>query len=198
MPTPAMTEISIDLEGGELPESYPFALWDALLQKFPALQDSPAVGVVPFRLSACEGRLLLSKRTKLVIRLPADLADAAGALCGQALEIGGHRVLLGNLRRRALQHYPTLHAPLVNGPDDEIRFMQEIRDSLDAMGIEAGMICGKRQILKGDGHEISGYGVVVHDLKPEESLRLQHEGMGTAQCYGCGVFVPYKAISGLD
>jgi len=39
---------------------------------------------------------------------------------------------------------------------------------------------------------------VIHDLKPEASLRLQYTGLGSDRRYGCGVFVPYKVITGLD
>ncbi|MDP2762461.1 MAG: type I-MYXAN CRISPR-associated protein Cas6/Cmx6 [Sideroxyarcus sp.] len=198
MPRIAMTEVSIDISGITLPATYPFALWDALVQHAPRLQESSAVGIVPFRLSASEGELLLARRTKLVIRLPEEMADAVAALPGKVLEIDGHRVQLGSSRLRALQPHPTLHAPLVTGSEDEILFMQEIRDSLDAMGIGANLICGKRHTLKNDEREIGGYSLVVHDLKPEESLYLQGNGLGAARCYGCGVFLPYKDISGLE
>lgn len=197
MPNP-MTEVSIDISGVTLPVAYPFALWDALVQHVPELQESSSVSIVPFRLSACEGNLLLAKRTKLVIRLPEELAAAVVVLSGKVLEIDGHRVELGSSHLRALQPHPTLHAPLVTGCEDEITFMQEIRARLDAMGIGANLICGRRSSLKNDEREIIGYSLVVHDLKPEESLRLQGNGLGTARCYGCGVFLPYKAISILE
>ncbi|MFA5370720.1 MAG: type I-MYXAN CRISPR-associated protein Cas6/Cmx6 [Sideroxydans sp.] len=190
-----MTEVSIDISGVTLPVAYPFALWDALVQHVPGLQESPDVSIVPFRLSACEGNLLLAKRTKLAIRLPEDMATAVAVLSGKVLEIDGHRVELGSSHLRALQPHPTLHAPLVTGCEDEIMFMQEIRARLDAMGIGANLICGRRSSLKNDEREIIGYSLVVHDLKPEESLRLQGNGLGTDRCYGCGVFLPYKAIS---
>ena len=198
MPRIAMTEVTIDISGITLPATYPFALWDALVKHAPKLQESSAVAIVPFRLSSNEGELLLAKRTKLVIRLPQEMAAVVTVLSGKVLEIDGHRIQLGSSHLRALQPHPTLHAPLVTGSEDEISFMQEIRDSLDAMEIGANLICGKRDTLKNDEHEIKGYSLVVHDLNPEESLRLQGNGLGAARCYGCGVFLPYKAISGLE
>jgi len=198
MPRIAMTEASIDISGITLPATYPFALWDALLRHAPQLGESTAVGIVPFRLSGNEGKLLLAKRTKLVIRLPQEMAEVAAALCGKTLEIDGHQIQLGSSHLRALQPHPTLHAPLVTGSEDELAFMQEIRSDLDAMDVGANLICGKRSLLKGGEREIRGFSLVVHDLKPEESLRLQGNGLGSAKCYGCGVFLPYKAITGLE
>ncbi len=194
----AVTEVSIDMNGMTLPAAYPFTLWSALLQHAPGLGESAAVGIVPFRLSSSEGKLLLTKRTKLVIRLPEELTDIIASLPGKVLEIDGHRVELGGSHLRPLQPYPTLHAPLVTGCADEITFMREIRTSLDAMGIGANLICGRRSTLKNDKYEIGGFSLVVHDLKPEESLHLQSSGLGNAKCYGCGVFLPYKAISSLE
>jgi len=39
---------------------------------------------------------------------------------------------------------------------------------------------------------------VIHNLKPEDSLRLQYTGLGSDRQYGCGIFVPYKVISDLS
>lgn len=198
MPRPVMIEASIDISGITLPATYPFALWDALLRHAPRLGESAAVGIVPFRLSGNEGKLLLAKRTKLVIRLPQEMAEVVATLSGKMLEIDGHQIQLGSSHLRALQPHPTLHAPLVTGAEDEIAFMREIRDDLDAMGVGANLICGKRSILKSGEREIRGRSLVVHDLKPEESLRLQGNGLGTARCFGCGVFLPSKTITGLE
>jgi hypothetical protein len=38
----------------------------------------------------------------------------------------------------------------------------------------------------------------VHDLKSDASLKLQYAGLGESRQYGCGIFVPYKAITGLN
>ena len=49
-----------------------------------------------------------------------------------------------------------------------------------------------------DTRAVQGYSLVIHDLKPEESLRLQGAGLGNNRFLGCGVFMPYKVISGLE
>jgi CRISPR/Cas system CSM-associated protein Csm4 (group 5 of RAMP superfamily) len=35
---------------------------------------------------------------------------------------------------------------------------------------------------------------MLADLKPEESLRLQQQGLGPHRLMGCGIFIPHKGI----
>jgi hypothetical protein len=60
------------------------------------------------------------------------------------------------------------------------------------------LICGKRRDINDDQQSIHGYSLVVHDLTPEASLRLQFVGLGEGRQFGCGIFVPSKVISGLS
>ena len=81
---------------------------------------------------------------------------------------------------------------------DEVLFMGGIDARLSEMGIAGKLICGKRRTINGDRQTIHGYSLVVHDLKPEASVQLQYAGLGEARQFGCGIFVPYKVISGLS
>ena len=66
------------------------------------------------------------------------------------------------------------------------------------MNITCNLICDKHRIIKGEAQSLKGFGLVLHDLKPQASLQIQRGGLGGARQYGCGIFVPFKAISGLD
>lgn len=197
--TAEMIDLLLDLEGGILHGAYPFALWEALLRHFPQLAEEPQVGVLPLRLSETNEGMQLPKRAKLVLRLPAALADhAATGLQGQQLDVSGSVLRLGLGKKRHIQPSPTVHAQLVSGASNEVLFMETINAQLGEMGIEGNLICGLRHSLNGDQLSIHGYSLVIHDLKPEASLQLQYAGLGEGRQYGCGIFVPYKAISGLD
>jgi CRISPR-associated protein Cas6 len=187
-----------DLTGASLPAAYPFVLWAALTRHLPALQEDERISLVPLRTAESEHRHLLTKRTKLRLRVPSNFSDTASALCGAELDLSGTPLVLGTSRVRPLQPHPTLHAQLVTGDRDETRFMTQVRAQLDALSIDARMICGLASTLSDCQQHFSGYSLVLHDLKPEASLRLQCAGMGEGRRFGCGVFVPYKAISGLD
>ena len=193
-----------DLESGILPTDYPFALWEALIRHVPQLAEEKLVGVLPLRTTENNEGMLLPKRAKLVLRLPMALAAHAAALSGQRLDMaestlrsGAAWLLPGKSKLRQIQPYPTLHAQLVTGVADEMLFLDGINTQLSQMGIAAGLICGKRRVLAGARQSIHGYSLVIHDLKPEASLQLQYAGLGEGRQFGCGIFVPYKVISGL-
>lgn len=194
---PAMIDMAFDASGETLPSGYPFALWAELVQHVPRLAGDASVGVLPLRAAESGADLLLPRRAKLVLRLPQMLMQAAAVLSGARLDISGSALQLGVGQLRQMQPHPTLHAQLVTGADDEVAFLEEMRASLSVMGIEAGLICGRRRTLADDRHSLTGYSLVVHDLRPEASLRLQGDGLGEGRCFGCGIFLPHKVISGL-
>jgi CRISPR-associated protein Cas6 len=195
---PVVTDAVFDVSGGPLPADYPSALWDALLHHVPAFGTDTSVGVLPLRTAFSEAGMLLPKRAKLVLRLPAPLADHIDALSGKQLGIGANTLQLGNGKLRPIQAYPTLHAHLVSSAEDEVIFIREVTEALTKMEIVAKLICGMRNTLQTPGRMIGGYSLVIHDLKPEASLRLQYNGLGADRNLGCGIFVPHKAITDLD
>ena len=202
---PEMADLAFDLEGGTLPMDYPFLLWTILARLAPQLAEEPLIGVLPLRTSESNAALLLPKRAKLVLRLPESLACyATENLSGKTLDLSVGTTLpekctlsLGKSRLSRIQPYPTIHASLVTGPDDEVVFTKGIEMQLNEMGIEGRLICGRHRTLAGDKQTIHGYSLVVHDLKPASSLKLQYAGLGEMRRFGCGIFVPHKAISGL-
>lgn len=193
-----MVDAVFDVSGGILPATYPFALWDALVRCIPALEQDGSVGVIPLRTAASEAGMLLPKRAKLALRLPAALAGHSDALSGQQLDIESGTLQLGSGKLRRIQAYPTLHAHLVIGAEDEVEFLQDVTARLDELGIAGKLLCGMRNSLVAPERAIRGYSLVIHDLKADASLRLQYTGLGAERRFGCGIFVPYKAITDLD
>lgn len=197
--TPEMLDMVFDLEGGTLPVAYRHALWTALLRLVPMLAEEKRVGVLPLQSTINSQGMLLAKRAKLVVRVPATLAEpAASGLTGQQLDIDGSPLRLGSAKIRQIQPYPTIHAQLVTGSDDEVLFVDDIRNQMEELGVAGKLICGKRITVNGERQSIHGYSLVLHDLKPEASLLLQYAGLGADRQFGCGIFVPYKVITGLS
>ncbi|WP_237246254.1 type I-MYXAN CRISPR-associated protein Cas6/Cmx6 [Sideroxyarcus emersonii] len=193
-----MIDLVFEISGGTLPVTYHYELWNALTQLAPQLAGDENVGVIPLRMSASNEGMLIPKRAKLALRLPAALAAIAADLSQKRVRVAGSELLLGSCKTRPIQHYPTLHAHLVTGAEDEIAFVKEIEAALAAMEVEANLICGQRHTLTDGSRSISGYSLVLHDLKPEDSLRVQYAGLGKERRFGCGIFIPYKVISGLE
>jgi CRISPR-associated protein Cas6 len=193
-----MIDVVFDISGETLPVAYPYSLWDELVRLVPQLDGDEYVGVIPLRMSASKEGMLIPKRAKLALRLPQTLADAVSGLAQKQLEVAGSLIQLGSCKTRPIQHYPTLHAHLVTGADDELAFLEEVQAALAAMGVVAKLICGQRHMLTNGEQTINGYSLVLHDLSPEDSLRVQFTGLGKERRFGCGIFVPYKVISGLE
>lgn len=193
-----------DLGGGMLPAAYPFALWAELIRHAPQLAEEMFVGVLPIRATENNEGMLLPKRAKLVLRLPMALAAHAATLSGKQLDVAespqhseAGPLLLGKNKLRPIQPYPTIHSQLVTGATDEVLFLDGIKAQLSKMGITARLICGMSRALTDTRQSIHGYSLVIHDLKAEASLQLQYAGLGESRHFGCGIFVPYKVISGL-
>ena len=193
-----MIDVVFEISGGTLPAAYPYALWDELSRLAPQFGEYENVGVIPLRMPTSNEGMLIPKRAKLVLRLPLSLADVASGLSQKQMQVAGSELHLGSCKTRPIQHYPTLHSHLVTGADDELVFMEEVAAALAAMEVEAKLICGQRHTLADGDSLISGYSLVLHDLSPEDSLRVQYAGLGKERRFGCGIFVPYKVISGLE
>ena len=195
---PDMVDMAFDLKGTIVPENYAFALEDELVRHLPWLANEELAGILPLRGSPSEEGMLLARRARLVLRVPAGLAQQATTLSGQTLNIGFGVLHIGEGRERSLQSHPTLHAHLVEGAEDEGKFIADVADRLTELGVTCKWICGKRHRISGAALSLSGYSLVLHDLKPDASLLVQRAGLGGSRRLGCGIFVPYKDISGLD
>jgi CRISPR-associated protein Cas6 len=193
-----MTDAIFDIKGDTLPLDYPFALWESLVRHVPILESDQTVGIIPLRTMTSAEGMLLPKRAKLTLRLPRALTPYASSLSGLHIDIEGGALQIGSLKFRDLQAYPTLHAHLVNTDDDEVSFLNGVSARLAELNINAKLICGMRNHITSTARTISGFSLVIHDLKPDASLRLQYTGLGADRQYGCGIFVPYKVISDLD
>ena len=194
-----MVDLMFDLAGGTLPSAYPFALWAALLRHAPQLEGEKSVGVLPLRGTTNKEGLMLSRRAKLVMRLPAtSAANASSRLIDQQLDLDGNIIRLGSAKIRQIQPYPTIHAQLVTGGSDEVLFTEDIKRQMGELDITGKLICGKRHGINCGPKSILGYSLVLHDLNAEASLQLQYLGLGDERRFGCGIFVPYKVISGLS
>lgn len=192
-----MTDIAFELKGHSVPAGHAFALWREVARILPWLEAEKFAGIHQLRIAASGEEMLLPQRAKLVLRLPAARVSQAGRLSGQELHVGSSVLSVGAAKERALKAFPTLHAQLVESDGEEDVFIAHVIEQLGEMKISCKWICGKHHKVIGAERTIAGYSLVLHDLKPDESLNLQRYGLGGERHFGCGIFVPYKTISGL-
>jgi len=193
-----MVDMVFDLTGAMVPENFSFALWSEIARMLPWLKEETNAGILPLRGSASGNKILLSKRSKLILRIPVERAVQTAQLTGKQLNIGGGNLIVGKGKERQLLPTTTLHSYMVESDLGEIEFLADIKQKLQAMNIPCNLICDKYRKVNDAEHSLTGFGLVLHDLKPQASMQIQRSGLGGARHFGCGIFVPFKAISGLD
>ena len=55
-------------------------------------------------------------------------------------------------------------------------------------------LCGKSTPLATAGRPVHTRSLLLADLTPEQSVRLQQMGLGPHRKMGCGIFIPHKGI----
>jgi CRISPR-associated protein Cas6 len=153
------------------------------------------------------GRLRLTDRSRLRVRLPEDQIRLVLPLAGKRLDIAGEPIRLGVPAVTTLVPAPTLTSRLVTfkHADSPERFLETARMKLTEIGIEGepaiplimnGPRAGepRRRVVRVKGKAILGYALVVSGLSAEHSLRLQEFGLGGRTRIGCGFFLPAREV----
>lgn len=184
------------LEGTRLPSDHADALARAVAGWLPWLADEPAAGIHPLKTAPTgNGEVLLARRARLLLRVPGHRAQASLALAGRSLDVG-EGLSTGRGAMRELVPSSTLYADRVaSDAPDERGFQDEVAGWLAQAGVRCAFISGRARRFAPVGRTLRAFGLALHGLSPEESIRVQSEGFGPHRTLGCGIFVPHKAIS---
>lgn len=191
-----------------LPLDHAHALSSELLRELPWLAEEAYAGVHLIH-GAASGNgwyrpedvahelLHLSKRTRMRLRVPRHRLDDARELTGKKLDVAGHSLEVGNSEVFLLSSLSTLFARYVitDEAKDEPRFLEEAAGQLREIDIPCRKMLGgiTHRMAFPDG-EIFTRSLMVADLEPEQSVRLQQIGLGEGRTIGCGLFIPHKGI----
>ena len=204
-----VADLAFRLRGRTLPVEHALALRDAVASVLPWLAEHPQAGIHAVHVAASGNGWLrpdsphgaplsLSRRTRLVLRLPRALLDDARALEGRELDVAGHPLEVGEARVRDLTPSETLFARYVAHPphEDEPDFVARVADELGARGLRVRkLLCGQAHRLRSPGGTLHTRSMMVADLAADDSLRLQEQGLGEGRTLGCGLFVHHKSIA---
>jgi CRISPR-associated protein Cas6 len=190
-----MVDLAFALRGTVLPRDYRRPLAAALEHALPWLAQAPGAGVHRLNLTpGAGGQALLAQRTRLLLRVPRERADAAALLAGRTLDLAGHALHVGPPQTRELLPWGTLYAHLVaSAADDEAAFMAEVDAALQALQVPCRPICGRHQSL--EQHSLQGYSLMLDGLSAADSLQLLQCGIGHHRRLGCGLFVPHRSAA---
>ena len=203
-----VVDLAYRFSGPTLPLDHAHALSSELLSVLPWLADEPQAGVHLIHGAASgngwyrpedpENELLhLSRRSRMRLRVPSHRLDDARALTGKTLDVDGHALEMGESTVCKLSSLSTLFARYVitDADRDEEDFLAQAAEQLQALDITArkmlGGIMHTMQFPDGPVHTRS---LMVAELEPEQSVRLQQLGLGPGRSFGCGLFLPHKGI----
>ena len=192
-----------------IPLDHAHSLSSALLEALPWLADEETAGVHLihgaasgngwFRPEDTENELLhLSRRTRMRLRVPKNRLQDAQALSGQTLDIEGHPLEIGKSDMFMLSSLPTLFSRYVitRAELDEMQFLEDVARELKTIDIPCRkMLGGITHTMNFPGGQVFTRSLMVADLEPEQSVRLQQLGLGEGRTIGCGLFLPHKGIA---
>jgi CRISPR-associated protein Cas6 len=151
-----------------------------------------------YRPEETENALLhLSRRARLRLRLPRRRLDDACELSGKTLDISGHALHVGASEVHRLNPLPTLFSRYVITREavDEEAFLRQALDHLTKLDIDCRkLLCGITHSLNFPHGPVFTRSLMVAELTPEHSIRLQQAGLGEGRKIGCGLFIPHKGI----
>lgn len=142
--------------------------------------------------------LYLSRRTKLILRVPKERIETAQELTGKELIIGQHTIKVGKAVSRKLADTTALYARYLDIDESESEeiFIDKAVAELRAMGLEfKKILAGKAHTHRdSNNNEILTRSLFIADLGRMDSIRLQEQGLGTKKHIGFGVFLPHKTL----
>ena len=198
--TPHMIDLQFDLIGSTAPADSALLLMRALMEVLPWLNEDQGAGIQLLKgaeTNSGDATVNINRRAKLFLRVPKTRVTDTEILVGRTLDLAGHPLQVGNFKTRAFTPFSNIYAHFVDtGSAGEEQFVQDVMRELDGhFQLRCGFICGKQQTLQGPKGVLHGYSLMLHDLPPHKSLRLQDEGMGQNRLLGCGIFIPHKSIA---
>lgn len=204
-------DLLFDLKCRELPVHHIYALSTALLEQLPWLADEPHAAIHEIHLAGSQNgwerpdpelgqKLILSRRTKLTLRLPKHRIDEARtALDGVTLDIDGHPLTLGKAKPKLLAKQGTIFArnlALEPGEaEDEMKFLQRMVSALGQRNIRVKKAMpGKTVDIQTPQGPLPTRSLMIADLTTDDSIAVQQLPLGEHRLLGCGIFLPHKGI----
>jgi CRISPR-associated protein Cas6 len=191
-----------------LPIDHAYVLSTAIMQALPWVAEEEQAGIHLVH-GASSGHgwtrpqdpekevLHLSRRTRLRLRLPRHRLQDACKLTGRTLNIDGHSMVIGKSSVHLLSTISTLFARYVITREavGEAEFLEQVAGELGGQGIPCRkMLCGIPHTHSFPDGPVFTRSLMVAELEPEQSVRLQQQGLGDGRKTGYGLFIPHKGI----
>ncbi len=207
----AIIDLVFDIKCKELPVDHAHELSEALIKKVPILETDERCAIHSIHMAGSQNgwerpdpklgqKLILSKRTKLTIRIPGDFREEIDKnLIEASISIDGNQLTIGKSKIKKLSKQTTIFARHIaleeNEDKDENKFLVRIVKDLKSRDVRVKKaLCGITQEISIPGGSVLTRSIMLAELSIEDSIRLQQEGLGSHKTLGCGIFIPHKGI----
>jgi CRISPR-associated protein Cas6 len=201
-------DLAFDINCKILPVDHAFALSQAIIHVLPWFADEPLAGLHLIH-GAASGNgwqrpesqdelMYLSRRTKLILRLPHQRVPEAQILTSKILNVAGFELKIGKTTEKKLTAMPVLFAHYVVADENQSEhdFITQCVNNLAKMGIECRKaLCGKSRYFKTPDAEIFTRSLMIADISPADAITAQQQGLGAGRTMGFGIFVLHKDIA---
>jgi len=204
-----MSDAVFRIQCDRLPVDHAYSLAEAICAKVPQLAESDRAGVHAVHLAGSQNgwerpehsneHLLLSKRTRLRIRVETEKAEALiSALAGSSLLVQGLSMQVLSGEQRVLNPSATLlsrfaYFEQAQMDNDEKRFIEHVVKHCGTLGYSpTKVLCGREHIISTAAGPRLTRSVLLADVPAPSSIALQDNGIGDGRAQGCGIFIPHK------
>lgn len=203
-----VVDVAFRIRCPRLPVDHAYDLFRAIANKMPWIQNDDMVGIHSIHGAESgngwyrPGRdgasfMQLSKRVRLILRVPEDRLHQCQELCGKTLRVSSEEITVSNYKVRNMNPMPTLFSRgvLTEAEESEDTFVERTHDSLKKMNIDAPkMLPGRQHEIKLPGEHLVARSLLLADVSVPDSFKLQEIGLGKHRKLGCGLFIPHKSI----
>ncbi|MDA9982644.1 type I-MYXAN CRISPR-associated protein Cas6/Cmx6 [Gammaproteobacteria bacterium] len=204
-----VVDIAFRMECPCLPTDHSWSLCKSIENYLPWFADEEYTGIHAIhgaesnngwtRPNEAEGALIhLSKRVKLVLRIPGERLSQCATMSGKTLTVAGNSMKLGRYTTRTINPTATLFARRIvtHADENEEAFLQRALSELTDMNVTVPkLLPGRTSRIKTPDRHLVARSLLLADLSFEDSIRIQESGLGESRNLGCGLFVPHKSIT---
>ena len=200
-----MIDVAFKINCKTLPYDHAFSLSNEILKYLPWLKGNKLTGIQTLHgpesgngwTRAENEEIFLSKRTRLILRIPKSEYDKTCKLEGETLEVLGNDIKIGKASKKPFLTVRDLICRFVLTDDDlnESDFLKYVAKEFESHEIHLRKaICGKTKSFTINGDQKFTRSLMIADLSKENSIKLQDVGVGIGRIFGCGIFLPHKSI----
>tara|TARA_Y100001970_G_scaffold294214_1_gene448657 strand:+ start:5300 stop:5974 length:675 start_codon:yes stop_codon:yes gene_type:complete len=200
-----MIDVAYRINCKTLPYDHAYSLSEEILKNMPWLSENGLTGIQTLHgpdsgngwTRSENEEIFLSKRTRLVIRVPKPDFKKACDLEGKTLKVLGNDIEIGKASKKPFLVVRDLICRFVLTDEDldESQFLQYVTKEFEEHQIQIRKaICGKTKSFTVDGDKKFTRSLMIANLSKENSIKLQDVGVGIGRIFGCGIFLPHKSI----